>query len=121
MANPEHVHHRIAALSSELGGTVGLAARDLASQASVCVNADELFHMADRIKIPLMVEVMRRADAGTLRVGTSNDAAIVYTPSGAPLVMVVFCKGLSQSAAARAPQAIAGMAAELYEHLGERA
>jgi beta-lactamase class A len=53
--------------------------------------------------------------------GTSSDVAIVYTPSGAPLVLVVCCKGLSDSATKRAPQAIAGIAAELYEHLGEPA
>ena len=41
MARPERVHDRIAAVSSALGGTVSVAARDLASQASVCVNADE--------------------------------------------------------------------------------
>jgi len=35
--------------------------------------------------------------------------------------MVVYCKGLSYSAKERAPQAIAGIAAELYEHLGEPA
>ena len=34
--------------------------------------------------------------------GTSNDAAIVYTPSGAPIVMVVYCKGLSYAAQAAA-------------------
>ena len=43
MVRPERVHDRIAAVSSEPGGTVGVAARDLASQASVCVNADELY------------------------------------------------------------------------------
>ena len=53
--------------------------------------------------------------------GTSNDAALVYTPSGAPIVMVVYCKGLSQRATERASRAIADIAAELYEHLGEPA
>ena len=67
MVRPERVHDRIAAVSSELGGTVGVAARNLASQASVSVNADELFPMASCFKIPIMVEVMRRVDAGTLR------------------------------------------------------
>ena len=67
MAGTERVHDRIAAISSELGGTVGVAARNLASQASVCVNADELFPMASCFKIPIMVEVMRRVDAGVLR------------------------------------------------------
>jgi len=67
MVRPAHVHDRIAAISSELGGTVGVAARNLASQASVCVNADESFPMASCFKIPIMVEVLRRVDAGTLQ------------------------------------------------------
>lgn len=67
MAKPERVHDRIVDISSELDGTVGVAARNLASQASVCVNADELFPMASCFKIPIMVEVMRRVDAGALR------------------------------------------------------
>ncbi len=53
--------------------------------------------------------------------GTSNDAAIVYTPQGAPIVMVVYCKGLDTEQTRRAPQAIAAIAAELYAHLGEPA
>jgi hypothetical protein len=53
--------------------------------------------------------------------GTSNDAAIVFTPCGAPLVMVVFWKGLSYASKQRADAAIAEIAAVLYEHLGEPA
>ena len=67
MARPERVHDRIAAIASELGGTVGVAARNLASQAGVCVNADDSFPMASCFKIAVMVEVMRRVDAGALR------------------------------------------------------
>jgi hypothetical protein len=51
--------------------------------------------------------------------GTSNDAAIVYTPQGAPIVMVVYCKGLDAGQIGRAPEAIAAIAGELYAHLGE--
>jgi len=43
MVRPERVHDGIAAVSSSRGGTVGVAARDLASQASVCVYAAELY------------------------------------------------------------------------------
>jgi beta-lactamase class A len=53
--------------------------------------------------------------------GTSNDAAIVYTPCGAPLVMVVFWKGLGFEAQRQAPGAIAEIAGVLYKHLGEPA
>jgi beta-lactamase class A len=51
--------------------------------------------------------------------GTSNDAAIVYTPSGAPVVMVVFWKGLGYEATQRAASAISEIAGMLYEHLGD--
>jgi beta-lactamase class A len=67
MSAVEGVHERIAAVAAELGGTVGVAARNLASQAAVYVNADELFPMASCFKIPVMVEVMRQVDAGALR------------------------------------------------------
>jgi beta-lactamase class A len=53
--------------------------------------------------------------------GTSNDAAIVFTPCGAPLVMAVFWKGLAHEAKQQADAAIAEIAAVLYEHLGEPA
>ena len=43
MVRPERVHDRIAAVSSEPGGTVGVAARNPGSQARVCVNAAELY------------------------------------------------------------------------------
>jgi len=67
MARPEGAHDRIAAVAGELGGTVGVAARNLASQAGVFVNADVCFPMASCFKVPVMVEVMRQVDAGTLR------------------------------------------------------
>ena len=54
--------------------------------------------------------------------GTSNDAAIVYTPTGAPMVMVVFWKGLGYEAKSAGRRgAIAEIAGVLYEHLGEPA
>ena len=53
--------------------------------------------------------------------GTSNDAAIVFTPTGAPLVMVVFWKGLGCEAKGKAAEAIAEVANVLYTHLGEPA
>lgn len=50
--------------------------------------------------------------------GTSNDAAIVFTPCGTPVVMVVFWKGLGHKAKAGADEAIAAIAGVLYAHLG---
>jgi beta-lactamase class A len=67
MADQAHVHQAVAAIAADLGGTVGVAARNLASQASVSLDAGEPFPMASCFKIPIMVEVMRRVDAGTIR------------------------------------------------------
>ena len=61
------VHESIAAIAARLGGRTGVAARNLASGAEVCVAADDLFPMASCFKIPIMVEVMRQVDAGVLR------------------------------------------------------
>ena len=86
----------------------------------------------------LMVEIMRRQEwrdkipaglpPGLLVAnktggvaGSSNDAALAFTPSGTPLVMVVFWKGLPERSRRQAAAAIATIAAELYEHLGEPA
>jgi beta-lactamase class A len=53
--------------------------------------------------------------------GTCNDAAIVLTPTGAPMTMVVFWKGLDREAKAQADAAIAAVADVVYAHLGEPA
>ena len=67
MAEQAHVHQAVAAIAADLGGTVGVAARNLASQASVTLAADELFPMASCFKVAVMVEVMRQVDAGAIR------------------------------------------------------
>jgi beta-lactamase class A len=67
MTDPKGIHDSVAAIAAELGGTVGVAARNLASGAEVHIAADALYPMASCFKIPIMVEVMRQVDAGTLR------------------------------------------------------
>jgi beta-lactamase class A len=67
MTDPRGVHDSVAAIAARLGGTVGVAARNLASGAEVFIDADELYPMASCFKIPVMVEVMRQVDAGVLR------------------------------------------------------
>ena len=95
MTRPERVHDRIVAISSQLGGTVGVAARNLASQASVRVNADELFPMASCFKVPVMVEVMRRVDAGTLRL---DDRLTLTEADKSPGSTLIHCQeGLQPS------------------------
>jgi beta-lactamase class A len=53
-------------LERELGGRVGVAARDLASGAQVIYRPDELFPLASVFKVPLMVALLRAVDAGTV-------------------------------------------------------
>ena len=67
MTDPRGVHESVTAIAARLGGTVGVAARNLASGAEVYIAADELYPMASCFKIPVMVEVMRQVDAGVLR------------------------------------------------------
>lgn len=55
---------RIAAAS---GATVGLYYRDLVSFDSVTIGADLRFHAASTMKVPVMVQAFREADAGRLR------------------------------------------------------
>lgn len=67
MSSAGSIHDSIAAIAVELGGTVGIAAHNLASRMAVTIDADALFPMASCFKIPVMVEVLRQVDAGALR------------------------------------------------------
>jgi len=67
VAGTADIEGSITAIAAEVGGVVGVAARNLASKAAVSIRADELFPMASCFKVPIMVEVMRRVDAGELR------------------------------------------------------
>jgi beta-lactamase class A len=57
------VEERIALVS---GAVVGVAYRDLGSRDSLDVAADERFHAASTMKVPVMIELFRQADAGAL-------------------------------------------------------
>ena len=46
---------------------IGVAFHDLATGDSLFLNADESFHAASTMKVPVMIELYRRVDAGTLR------------------------------------------------------
>lgn len=48
------------------GSTVGVAFRDLGTGDSLFLGADESFHAASTMKVPVMIELFRRADAGGL-------------------------------------------------------
>jgi beta-lactamase class A len=48
------------------GSTVGVAFRDLATGDTLFMNADDSFHAASTMKVPVMIELFRRIDAGGL-------------------------------------------------------
>lgn len=54
-------------IAGDLGGTLGVAARNLATGASLSVNADETFPLAGLVALPVVVTVMRQVDDGRLR------------------------------------------------------
>ena len=51
---------------SEVPGVVGVAARHLETGQSIECNADETFFTASTFKVPILAEVYRQVDAGTL-------------------------------------------------------
>src|SRR5256886_8542990 len=60
----EKIQSRIAV---ELGAMVGLAYVDLASGDTLFLNADTSFHAASTMKVPVMIELFRRANSGSFR------------------------------------------------------
>lgn len=60
----ERIQARIA---GEPGAQVGLAYIDLASGDTLFVNADTNFHAASTMKVPVMIELFRRANTGSFR------------------------------------------------------
>jgi len=51
------------------GATVGVAFRDLTREDTLFLNADERFHAASTMKVPVMIELFRRLDRGQLSFG----------------------------------------------------
>jgi beta-lactamase class A len=49
------------------GAVVGVAFHDIAKNDSLFINADDSFHAASTMKVPVMIELFRRIDAGGLR------------------------------------------------------
>jgi beta-lactamase class A len=60
----ERIQARIA---EDPGAQVGLAYIDLASGDTLFVNADTSFHAASTMKVPVMIELFRRANTGSFR------------------------------------------------------
>jgi beta-lactamase class A len=65
---PDSVLERIQArIAEEPGAQVGLAYVDLASGDTLFLNADTSFHAASTMKVPVMIELFRRANTGSFR------------------------------------------------------
>jgi beta-lactamase class A len=60
----DRIQERIAV---EPGAQVGLAYVDLASGDTLFLNADSSFHAASTMKVPVMIELFRRANTGSFR------------------------------------------------------
>ena len=56
-----------ARISTEPGAQVGIAYVDLASGDTLFLNADTSFHAASTMKVPVMIELFRRANTGSFR------------------------------------------------------
>ncbi|HXN76890.1 MAG TPA: serine hydrolase [Gemmatimonadaceae bacterium] len=67
----ERIQARIA---EEPGAQVGLAYVDLASGDTLFLNADTSFHAASTMKVPVMIELFRRANTGSFRM---NQALLI--------------------------------------------
>lgn len=58
---------RLKALASGGEASYGVVFKDLGSGATVRLGADRVYHAASTMKTPVMLEVLRRVDAGTLK------------------------------------------------------
>jgi beta-lactamase class A len=54
-------------LAADFDGRMGIAVKDLTTGEAIRVNADVVFPQASSIKIPILIELYRQAQAGTLR------------------------------------------------------
>lgn len=73
------IEQRIAGLP---GAQAGVWLHDLATGETLAVNATESFHAASTMKVPVMIELFRRADTGTLRL----DSAVILRNQFASIV-----------------------------------
>src|SRR4051812_2543744 len=58
---------RVQKLIETSGGEVAVAMRTLDGRAELLIDPDKKFHAASTMKVPIMIELFRQADAGTLR------------------------------------------------------
>ena len=68
---PSPMTDSIAAIARQFKGVIGVAAVNLRTREEIAVNADTRFPTASTIKVAVMVEAYRQAEAGTLPFHTS--------------------------------------------------
>ena len=67
MATPDSLRQQIEARIAQLpGAVVGVSIRDLRTGDSLDINADDSFHAASTMKVPVMIELFRQAERGWL-------------------------------------------------------
>jgi beta-lactamase class A len=84
---------RIEQLDRALDGALGVAAIDLTTGRTLSYNPDSLFPTASSIKVPIMIEVFRKARAGTLRLDQQIPLAQADLVDGSPRLPVMLRKG----------------------------
>jgi beta-lactamase class A len=60
------LEHRLRTAIAGSGADVAVAVRTLDARAEVLIDADNTFHAASTMKVPVMIELFRQAEAGTL-------------------------------------------------------
>jgi beta-lactamase class A len=60
------IGRRLAEVKDAVAGVAGVAFRDMETGDTLFINADDSFHAASTMKVPVMIELYRRIDAGTL-------------------------------------------------------
>lgn len=72
----EDLNSKVLKLAEGFKGSVGIYAKDLNSQKVYAYHADDLFATASVFKVPLMIELFRRAEAGELRLNERRKVPI---------------------------------------------
>ena len=70
------LQHQIATIAQELDGVIGVYVRDLATGAEVAHHADVAFAMASVVKVPILHELYRQVEVGTVDL----DRRITFEP-----------------------------------------
>jgi len=65
--SPATLESKVSSLIAESGAEVAVAYRTLDGKSQLLFDADKTFHAASTMKVPVMIELFRQAEAGSLR------------------------------------------------------